>query len=156
VIRRFDQVDTYADGTACPVRVLTPKGDGWREIPMDKRYSMGFPSRAFFHDESGLVVISAVEVAFEPGMDKGFEYHISISKQHGNGVKGRCTSGEAKWVLRQFQLDGSEEDNHVPNGIVRNFWRPVAENLVGIECACKDEEMAIREDKGDFIWRPVQ
>jgi hypothetical protein len=122
---------------------------------MDKRYSMGFPSRAFFHDESSLAVISAVEVASEPGMDKGFEYHISISKQYRDGTRGRCSSNEAKWVLRQFGLDGSEEDNHVPHGFVRNFWRPVAETLVGIECPCKEEEPAIREDKGDFVWRPV-
>jgi hypothetical protein len=146
--------DTYADGTLCIVKVLTPKGEGWREIPMDKRYSLGFPSRAFVH-KSNLAVISAVEVASEPGMDKGFEYHVSISKQFPAGLSGRCDSNEAKWVLDQFGLDGAEEDNHVPHGIVRNFWRPVADQLVGIECPCKEEEPAIREDKGDFVWRPV-
>lgn len=53
-----------------------------------------------------------------------------------------------------FQLDnGWEEDNHVPYGIARNFWRPLAENLVGIECKCKEEEPAIVEDKGDYVWR---
>lgn len=51
-------------------------------------------------------------------------------------------------------LEGAEEDNHVPHGKVRNFWRPVAELLVGKECECKAEEPVIREDKGDFIWRP--
>ena len=152
--------DTYADGTPCIVKVLTPKGNGWREIPMDKRYSLGFPSRAFIH-KSNLAVISAVEVASEPGMDKGFEYHVSISKQFlqlSNLIpasSGRCDSNEAKWVLDQFGLEGAEEDNHVPNGLVRNFWRPVADALVGLECPCKDEEPAIREDKGDFIWRPI-
>lgn len=150
--------DTYADGTPCIVKVLTPKGDGWREIPMDKRYSLGFPSRAFIH-KSNLAVISAVEVASEPGMDKGFEYHISISKQlptRIGTVQARCDSNEAKWVLDQFGLEGAEEDNHVPNGLVRNFWRPVADRLVGLECPCKEEEPAIREDKGDFVWRPVR
>jgi hypothetical protein len=147
--------DTYADGTPCIVKVLTPKGDDWREIPMDKRYSLGFPSRAFIH-KSNLAVISAVEVASEPGMDKGFEYHVSISKQFPGGFSGRCDSNEAKWVLDQFGLDGAEEDNHVPHGIVRNFWRPVADRLVGIECPCKAEEPAIREDKGDFVWRPTE
>jgi hypothetical protein len=147
-------IDTYADGTPCIVKVLTPKGEGWREIPMDKRYSLGFPSRAFIH-KSNLAVISAVEVASEPGMDKGFEYHISISKQFSNGTAKRCDSNEAKWVLNQFGLDGAEEDNHVPHGIVRNFWRPVADRLVGIECPCKEEEPEVREDKGDFVWRPV-
>ena len=148
-------MDTYIDGTVCPVKVLTPPGPEWREIPMDKRFTLGYPSRAFIHPASNLVVISSVEVASEPGMDKGFEYHISISKQPPSGIAGRCTSDEAAWVLKQFNLEGSEEDNHVPHGIVRNFWRPVAGNLVGIECPCKAEEQEIKEDKGDFIWRPA-
>lgn len=99
-------------------------GSGWRELPMDKRYTLGFPSRAFIH-KSNLAVISAVEVVSEPGMDKGFEYHISISKQRPDGEGTRCDSNEAKWVLDEFGLDGAEEDNHVPYGVVRNFWRPV-------------------------------
>lgn len=145
-------VDTYSNGVQCIVEVLRPKGKGWVEIPLNKRYSLGYPSRAFRF--AGICVISAVEVATEPGMDKGFEYHISISKQFLDGRKGRCDSTEAKWVLDQFGLDGAEEDNHVPHGFVRNFWRPVANSLVGIECPCKESEPEIREDKGDFVWRP--
>ncbi|OTP79436.1 hypothetical protein PAMC26577_00815 [Caballeronia sordidicola] len=100
-------------------------------------------------------MISAVEVAAaEGGIDKGPEYHISISKQSKHGP-GRCTTAEAVWVCGQFELLEAEEDNHVPNGVVRNFWRPVADRLVGIECACKGDEPAIVEDKGDFIWRGV-
>lgn len=99
---------------------------------------------------TGLFAISAVEVAVDKdGIDRGPEYHISISK---NGA--RCSSFEAKWVLSAFGLNGAEEDNHVPHGIARNFWRPVAERLIGLECACKKEEIAVREDKGDYVWRP--
>jgi hypothetical protein len=65
--------DAYADGTPCIIKVLTPKGEGWREVPFDNRMVFGFPARAFIH-KSNLSVISAVEVASEPGMDKGFEY----------------------------------------------------------------------------------
>lgn len=147
--------DTYIDGTRCIVPVLTPKGPGWREIPMDKRYTFGYPSRAFIHRDSRIAVISAVEVASEPGIEKGFEYHLSLSKQYTDGTMGRCDSNEAKWALDQFGLEGSEEDNHVPHGTVRNFWRPVAEALVGMECPCKAEEPAIKENKGDYIWRPA-
>lgn len=148
-------MDTYADGTRSIVAVLRPKGAGWREFPSDKRASLGYPSRVFFHASSSLAVISAVEVASDGKVDKGPEYHISISKQM-RGAPRRCDSNEANWVLDQFGLDGSEEDNHVPNGVVRNFWRPVATGLIGLECECKAEEPAIVEDKGDFIWRPAQ
>ena len=86
--------------------------------------------------------------------DRGPEYHLSISRQTPAGPR-RCTSEMARIVLRQFGLEGAEEDNHVPNGVVRNFWRPVADPLVGLECECKDEEPAIVEDKGDFVWRPA-
>lgn len=147
-------IDRYADGARSIVSVLRPRGKGWREIPCDPRASMGYPSRAFFHPPSSLAVISAVEVADDGKIDKGPEYHVSISKQTVLGP-GRCDSNEARWVLDQFGLEGAEEDNHVPNGVVRNFWRPVANRLVGLECECKAEEPAIVENKGDFVWRPA-
>jgi hypothetical protein len=69
------------------------------------------------------------------------------------GGPARCDRNEAKWALEQFGLDGAEEDNHVPGGVVRNYWRTVATGLIGLECECKAEEPAISEDKGDFVWR---
>jgi hypothetical protein len=145
--------DRFADGTRCIVPVLQPKGDGWAEIPGAHRFTFGFPARSFLHKD-GLFAISAVEVASDKdGIDRGFEYHISISRQLSAGPV-RCSSNDARWVLDQFGLEGAEEDNHVPYGKVRNFWRAVATPLIGIECVCKEEEPAIREDKGDFVWRP--
>lgn len=142
-------MDTYADGTKSIVSVLRPRGPGWREVPQG--HMLGYPCRAFMHDKSSLAVLSAVEVASDE--NKGPEYHISISKQIvGFGTR-RCDSNEARWVLDQFGLEGAEEDNHVASGLVRNFWRTVATGLIGLECACKDAEPAIVEDKGDFIWR---
>lgn len=144
-------IDTYADGTRSLTSVLRPRDSGWREIPQS--HMMGYPCRAFFHNKSTLAVLSAVEVADDEKIGKGPEYHISISKQpRGFGTQ-RCTSEEAKWVLDQFGLGGAEEDNHVPGGLVRNFWRPVADHLVGMECECKANEVAVIEDKGDFVWR---
>lgn len=144
--------DTFAGtGIKSIIKPLAPKGNGWREVPADQKYSMGYPLRVFFHDESGLAVMSAVETVLSE--DLGAEYHISISKQN-NGQIDRCDSQEAKWVLRQFNIEGAEEDNHVPYGKVRNFWRPVANNLVGLECKCKASEPEIKENKGDYIWRP--
>lgn len=148
-------MDTFASGVRSIVSVLRPRGDGWREIDFPvKRFTLGHPARAFMHDRHSLAVISAVEVAADKdGVDRGPEYHISISKQIG-GAPQRATSDEAKWVLDQFGLDGAEEDNHVPYGKVRNFWRTVAAPLIGLECACKADEPAVTEDKGDFVWRP--
>jgi|ERR1700680_2729493 len=150
---RSAPADTYADGTRSIISVLRPKGGGWQELPCDKRWTMGYPARAFYHAETEIAVISAVEVANDGKIDKGPEYHVSISRKTAVGPK-RCDSNQAQWVLGQFGMAGAEEDNHVPNGVVRNFWRPVATGLVGLECECKAEEPAIREDKGDFVWRP--
>ena len=68
----------------------------------------------------------------------------------------RCDTAAAKWVKRQFNLEDATEDNHVPGGVVRNFWRPVADNLSGYQCPCVKTEPAIREDKGDFVWRGLE
>jgi hypothetical protein len=146
--------DTFADGIRSIVSVLRPRVAGWREVPCELPGLPDGPRRAFFHDEHSLFVISAVEVT-DQSEANGPEYHLSISRQHRTLGPRRCTSDQARWVLVQFRLDGALEDNHVPGGQVRNFWRPVADNLVGRECACVADENEIREDKGDFIWRPA-
>jgi hypothetical protein len=98
------------------------------------------------------MVIAAVEY-INDGKADGPEYHLSISRQHRTLGTQRCSSTEARWVMVQFALDGAKEDNHVPGGKVRNFWRPVADPLVGRECSCVETENAIAEDKGDYVWR---
>ncbi len=136
------------------ISIITPKQPkadrGWVELPPPPMWvTLGYAGRRFRHPARGLNVISAVEVATDPGEpDKGPEYHISISR---DGK--RCSSSDAKQVLADFEIDGAEEDNHVPNGVVRNFWRPVAEHLIGLECPCKASEPLMAEDKGDFVWR---
>jgi hypothetical protein len=129
-----------------------PTGKGWRQIvgvplPIDNE---GYPYEIWAHDENGLGVISAVEVAAEQtGMPAlGPAYHLSVS-----AFGQRCSSADAIWVLAQFDLVDAKEDNHTPSGKVRNFWRYVADNLSGYDCACVETEPAIREDKGDYVWR---
>lgn len=113
--------------------------------------TLGFEGHIWLSPSKSLSVISAVEVAHDfNDLDKGPEYHLSISRR-----QQRCTSNEARFVLRIFNMEDAEEDNHVPGGFVRNFWMPVNENLIGHECRCKSEEAAIIEDKGDFVWRSL-
>lgn len=137
------------------IKPKRPTGAEWRQCPAPPAWvSMGYVAEAWLHVESSLYVISAVEVAKpEGGIDKGPEYHVSVSMTAPSGQPARCTSADAIWMLGQFDLLDAEEDNHVPNGKVRNFWRPVADRLVGLECACKADEPAMREDKGDYVWR---
>ena len=145
--------DTFANGVQSIVNVPRPRLSGWREVSTDgmPAKSSG-PVRAFFHAESSLAVLSAVEYINDGKVD-GPEYHLSISRQHRTLGTRRCSSTEARWVLVQFGIQGALEDNHVPGGVVRNFWRPVADPMVGRECPCVDEENAIQEDRGDYIWR---
>ena len=139
------------------IKPKRPAGLGWKKIPLPAAFNnLGFPAEMWFNTPNLLSVISAVEVARnDDGIDRGPEYHISISRPGMDGNPTRCTSADALWVLARFDLVGAEEDNHVPNGKVRNFWRPVADHFVGLECACKEHEPAIVEDKGDFVWRGV-
>lgn len=134
------------------IKPKRPHGPGWRQIkgvalPIDAN---GYPYEIWAHDGNGLGVISTVEVASEaPGVEPlGPAYHVSVS-----AFGQRCTSADAVWMLGQFDLTDAQEDNHVPNGRVRNFWRYVSDGLSGHVCACVDVEPAIREDKGDYVWR---
>jgi len=140
------------------INLINPKhpgGPGWVRLPPPPQWAtMGYPGETWMHQHYNLCVITAVEVAKDADqVDRGPEYHISISLQRHVGQVERCTSADALWVLGQFDLVDAEEDNHVPSGRVRNVWRPVADRLVGLECACKDDEPAMREDKGDYVWR---
>lgn len=135
------------------VQPLRPKSGAWQPIQIPRIATLGFAGEGWVDQERGLSVISAVEVATDKdGIDRGPEYHLSIGRTNA----ARASSADAQDVLREFGMDGAEEDNHVPHGMVRNFWRPVADHLVGIECACKADEPAIREDKGDYVWRPAE
>jgi len=122
---------------------------GWKCPP--QLAELGYPVEAWEHPSSGLFCLSALEVAHDPGKPAlGPEYHLSVSM---NGQ--RCTAADALFALASFGLEDSKEDNHVPSGRVRNFWRPVADSLSGYECPCVADEPAIREDKGDYVWRGV-
>lgn len=135
------------------IKPKAPIGVGWflNHVNLSCMDKMGFDYSIWLNHE-GFSVISSVEVAEEEknGIDIGPVYHISITK-YGK----RCTSNEAKWVCQQFGMQYSEEDNHVPHGVVRNFWLPVAEKYIGHECKCKKTESPIKENKGDFIWRGI-
>ena len=129
-----------------------PNGPGWTKLSNPSAAqlaSLGYPFQTWRHIKNEVFAISAVEVAHDPGApDLGPEYHLSLSK---NGE--RLSSADALWALAQFDLTDAKEDNHVPGGKVRNFWRPVADRLSGFECPCADAEPVMREDKGDYVWR---
>ena len=131
-----------------------PKGKNWLDCgDINPNFNMGYGGRVWrLRGECPIYVISSVEVTNDPddiSERRGAYYHISISKVGGT----RCSSNYAKVVCRAFDMRDSEEDNHVPGGFVRNFWLPVNENMIGSVCPCKETEPAIKEDKGDFVWR---
>ena len=135
------------------IKPKAPKVQGWiqgEQIP--ELQADGYPRTTWIYPERGLRVISAVEVVRDPhDIHKGPEYHVSVSRIGPS----RCSSNDAKFVRRCFDIMHADEDNHVPGGFVRNFWQPVGEKFIGHVCPCKDEEPAMREDKGDFVWRGI-
>lgn len=129
-----------------PLAMPVWRFDGWTNTGLGM-------AMVWMHRTRELVVLSAVEKAEpDPGeLDVGAEYHVSVSRGGGR----RCTSNDAREVLRMFSADDATEDNHVPNGKVRNFWMPVAEKYRGYECPCVEHEPAMLEDRGDYLWRPA-
>lgn len=139
------------------VEPLKPSGPGWVKFaPPPGFEELGAVVDRYIHQVCRLSVISGVVVVEDQhGGPAGPHYHVSVCRL-GEGFRPeRCDSNDARWVLEQFAMDGAEEDNHVPNGKARNFWRPVAQKDIGRECPCKASEPAIVENKGDFIWRPA-
>lgn len=127
-----------------PKRPPTYRKD-WRMH--DRLRILGYPAERYI-SKHGHVVISAVEVAADDHRESlGPEYHISVSK---NGQ--RLDADEIPIIFSLFDMQGSDEDNHVP-GIARNFWKPVADRFAGFVCPCKENEKAIIE--GDYVWRPA-
>lgn len=138
------------------IQPLAPSSRDWLTYgDVRAQLRSSYPVKAWEHPALKLFVISAVEVATDTDkVSRGPEYHISISKQLQRGMPTRCSREEGELVLREFGgLDGWEEDNHVPNGQVRNYWRAVADNMVGRDCACKGSEHLVTE--GDFEYRPL-
>ena len=143
------------------ISVIQPKAPGekgWiRNLAAERRLRALSPTMAnesvfaVYDHPLGYRAISSVEVMNDPGEPPlGPEYHLSIS-QAGR----RCSSQDAAHIKKVFGLEDAKEDNHVRGGVARDFWRPVADHLSGYECPCQDSELAIREDKGDFVWRPA-
>ena len=141
------------------IQPKAPREKGWfrnlsaeRELRAIDPFMQERAVFAIYCHSGGFNVISSLEKPDqEPGeQDLGPEYHLSITK----GAK-RCTTADALWILGQFDLLDAKEDNHVPFGQARNYWRPVADRFSGYECPCQDSEPTIREDKGDYIWRPA-
>jgi hypothetical protein len=127
-------IDLLADGVVSLVQPKRPRLAGWREVavpplPWDRE---PLAMAAFFHEGASLGVLSSVEF-IDDGKVDGPEYHLSISRQHRTLGTRRCSSNDARWVLVQFGIPEAIEDNHVPSGLVRNFWRPVADPLVRLE-----------------------
>lgn len=128
------------------IKPLQPNNPVWKQG--EAVTGTGYPAKAYYHPRLQLFVISAVEVAEE---EIGPEYHLSISKSSLGSQPRRCSAEEARLVVKQFGAEGATEDNHT--SIIRNYWMPVNESLIGMECDCKDQEAVIRE--GDFEWRPL-
>lgn len=87
--------------------------------------SPGYEGFYYIHPD-GFVVISSLEVADGITRNEAIpQYHLSISKQG----KRRCSSQEAKFIYKQFAMDGCLEDNHT-GGFIRSFWLPIDENKI--------------------------
>jgi len=132
------------------VQPRRPIGPGWEKL--HNTIPTGYPNEGWLHRKRQLMVISAVESA--DGILTGqpcAQYHVSITGRTRNGQPKRCSLDEARWVIHQFGIPEALEDNHGP--LVRSWWRPVADNLAGVDCECKGTEAPITD--GDFTWRPL-
>src|SRR4029077_12117474 len=72
------------------------------------------------------------------------QWHISISR------KGeRCDDHDVGRVLRAFEMEGAEEDNHHP-GVARHFFLTV-DPARRVACECKADEAVVVDPDG-YRW----
>lgn len=112
-----------------------PKSGTWTLRGWDET-SKGFR----WENAMNVIAISSIhEIDGKP------QYHVSFSDR---GV--RIAQGWMEALLKQWQIEDFEEDNHVPNGQVRNYWKPFDPELK--ECQCKQTEVP-HEEEGGYVWR---
>ena len=95
-----------------------------------------------FENAMGVRAISAVQM-----VDGKPQWQVSFSH-----MGARIPSGWMEALLKQWDIEEFDEDNHVPNGKVRNYWKPF-DSLTPTVCPCKDKEPPT-EEEGGYVWRP--
>lgn len=141
------------------VKPYRPTTGGWIrvEVAWPRDRLQPYVIEKYYNRGQELQVITAIEMVEPDGVVKlapRAEFHVSVS-----GLKWmapapyRVSDSRARWAMRQFGFDGYTEDNHVPDGIARNYWRPLADHLQGEVCKCLEREPAIHAMKGDYVWR---
>lgn len=117
---------------------VKPKEGSWRKA--DFGSLPGSEQCEWYTNPFGVVACSTVEI-----VNGRLEYHVSFSV---NGD--RVPQGFMEALIRQWGLESFEEDNHVPNGKVRNFWHKVEGRQEA--CPCKENEKPT-EEVGGYVWR---
>src|SRR5260370_41876023 len=117
------------------VHPLAPKGGGWAEWDCDtSRWpSQPYAIKRYYNRGQEMQVLSAIEMILPEGSRDGRpEYHLSVSGlAFGADRPYRVSDSRARWVLKAFDLEGWFEDNHVPGGLVRNYYGPSSMGGIG-------------------------
>lgn len=131
-----------------PVPRLAPTQGAWRLVERG-RVAWG-PGVTIVSDDylhaGGMFVMSSVEF-----VEGAWEYHVSVSLRGRNGPA-RALNDQVAVVLRDFGIEDADEDNHVPGGKARNFWKKVVGPTEA--CPCKATEEPHDEGHG-YVWRDV-
>lgn len=140
-------------------RILQPMRPGgsssWVMWPLmnPEFVAEAYAAERWFNRAHEIQVISSIEGVRQDNGSKRFEYHLSVTACTWPDFKVmRCNDQTARWAMVQFNFTDYVEDNHVPGGKTRNYWRPIAQNQ-DPSCHCFETEPKIVEDKGDYIWR---
>lgn len=134
------------------VRERRPTSREWREIPVPREFYRGrhavmLPIAASAWRRGSVSVMSELVIAELPGGtgENGPQWCASVSRSGGKRPRPR----DVEHFLRDFGLDGAEEDNHMPGG-ARHFWLPVDPARRGV-CECKTTEDVIT-DRDGYQW----
>ena len=113
------------------IKPLAPPLDTgtWIEAPkLPAVVAAGRINRCFFFPKARIYVISTLERAEAPRIDRGLEYHLAIARE---GVRGQPKRAKADQLLKTLEAFGASAAEKVisePGDPVLHFWMSIRDH----------------------------
>lgn len=135
------------DAPEAPVPCKRPVSGAWRRVYVTGSVEL------YDHALIPLRVLSSVDWVGETEGGNGWEYHVSVSRRTKTFRQRVASDDVVKMALEAFGMTEAREDNHVPNGVVRNFWLPVDGRPPHCDCETTEAPHPMGDGTTSAVWR---
>lgn len=101
----------------------------WIEAPkLPPEIAAGRINRCFFFPKARIYVISTLERAEAPRIDRGLEYHLAIAREGARGMPRRSTANQLAKTLEAFGATAAEKVISEPGDPVLHYWMAIGDH----------------------------